>query len=43
MNKVAGARYEVQKRNPTREVEVVWVRFVARGRVLVVVGPDCQG
>ncbi len=36
MNKlVAGVHYEVQRRNLGREVEVVRVRFGARGRVLV--------
>jgi len=41
---VAGARYEVQKRNLGRESEVVRVRLAARGRVLVVAGgPDCRG
>jgi hypothetical protein len=35
---VAGVRYEVQKRNPGREPEVVRVRFAARGKALVPVG-----
>lgn len=37
-NVVTGTRYGVQKRNWPCESEVVWARFVARGRALVVVG-----